>query len=335
MAKLIDQPLASLGLLHDALLVVLPYAAAELVVVHGRTVLALAPESGHPDRVLDLEHALVSVEPAYAGTVQARTLEQLLQELPQVDVGTAAANLTSGRRRDRNHPRRVVTGAQGTCLLVLVCNNNIDSVRKKISQKQGFTPRSDDSPSEKSKVQDPLTLPGALLATDGEPALPLPGDWTAAPVVAGVQVDAFLGDSSTAAFHISSWACSMLPHCNEKNSFFYFKFALCSTVENRVHRPDFLQLSVVRSIFLFSRFEDNADLKNLAPAAVAAKRSRFRRSRDARKSARYSGKKPTEKKRDIASTAREKFEAVISGGARTSRSSSRRRTLLVKFFGGE
>ena len=87
MAELVDQPLRPLSLLHDALLVVLTYRATELVVVHGRPVLALAPELGHPDRVLDLEDALLAVDPADGGAVQLRLGEQLLQELPQVDVG--------------------------------------------------------------------------------------------------------------------------------------------------------------------------------------------------------------------------------------------------------
>ena len=58
MAELVDEPLGALRLLHDALLVVLPEGAAELVVVHGRAVLALAPERGHAVRVDDLEDAL-------------------------------------------------------------------------------------------------------------------------------------------------------------------------------------------------------------------------------------------------------------------------------------
>ena len=63
-AELVDQPLRPLSLLHDTLLVVLAYRATELVVVHGRPVLALAPEFCHPHRVLDLEDALLAVDPA-------------------------------------------------------------------------------------------------------------------------------------------------------------------------------------------------------------------------------------------------------------------------------
>ena len=59
MAELVDEPLGALRLLHDALLVVLPEGAAELVVVHGRAVLALAPQRGHAVRVDDLEDALM------------------------------------------------------------------------------------------------------------------------------------------------------------------------------------------------------------------------------------------------------------------------------------
>jgi len=61
MAKLVHQSLAALRLLHDALLVVLSDAAAELVIVHGGPVLPLAPEPCHPHRVLDLEDSLAAI----------------------------------------------------------------------------------------------------------------------------------------------------------------------------------------------------------------------------------------------------------------------------------
>ena len=53
--ELINKPLGVLRLLDDAFLVVLSDGAAQLVVVHGRTVLALAPQFGHATRVLNLE----------------------------------------------------------------------------------------------------------------------------------------------------------------------------------------------------------------------------------------------------------------------------------------
>lgn len=61
MAKLVHQSLAALRLLHDALLVVLPDTAAELVIVHGGPILPLAPEPRHPHRVLDLEDPLAAI----------------------------------------------------------------------------------------------------------------------------------------------------------------------------------------------------------------------------------------------------------------------------------
>ena len=85
-AELVDEPLRTLRLLHDALAVVLADAAAQLVVVHGRPVLALAPQFGDADAVLDLEDAARTVQPADGRAVQRRLRQQLLQELPQVDV---------------------------------------------------------------------------------------------------------------------------------------------------------------------------------------------------------------------------------------------------------
>lgn len=96
MTKLIDQPLAALRLLHNTFLVVLSDAATQLVVVHCRAILAFAPKPGNPHRVLDLEDALVAVQPAYARAVHAGTLQQLLEELPQVDVRATVADLAGG-----------------------------------------------------------------------------------------------------------------------------------------------------------------------------------------------------------------------------------------------
>lgn len=44
MAELIHEPLASLCLLHDPFLVVLPDASRQLVVVHSGPIFSLAPE---------------------------------------------------------------------------------------------------------------------------------------------------------------------------------------------------------------------------------------------------------------------------------------------------
>ena len=87
--ELVDQPLRPLRLLHHALLVVLADAATQLVVVHRRPVLALSPELRHPHRVLDLEDAGLPVDPADGRAVEVRLGQQLLQELPQVDVRAA------------------------------------------------------------------------------------------------------------------------------------------------------------------------------------------------------------------------------------------------------
>lgn len=46
MTELVHEPLTPLSFLHDAFFVVLSDASRELVVVHGGTVLSLAPKSG-------------------------------------------------------------------------------------------------------------------------------------------------------------------------------------------------------------------------------------------------------------------------------------------------
>lgn len=114
MAELIDQPLATFRLLHNPFLVVLSDAAAQLVVVHGRPILSLAPEPGHADRVLDLEHALPAVQPAYARPVDTRALQQLLQELPEVNVRPTVTHLTTAAAAS------ACPGLRRTAVLVLV-----------------------------------------------------------------------------------------------------------------------------------------------------------------------------------------------------------------------
>lgn len=92
MAELVNQPLRSLSLLHDAFLVVLSDRPAQFVVVHGGSVLSLAPQSGHFDRILDLENALGAVQPSYAGAVSLGSGEEFLEELPEVDVGSCSGS---------------------------------------------------------------------------------------------------------------------------------------------------------------------------------------------------------------------------------------------------
>lgn len=89
-AKLVDQSLSSLCLLHDALLVVLSQRPGQLVIVHGRSVLPLAPERGNPVGVDNLEDASLAVNPVDAARVQVGLVEQLLDKLPEVDVGRAS-----------------------------------------------------------------------------------------------------------------------------------------------------------------------------------------------------------------------------------------------------
>lgn len=96
MAKLVHQPLGSFRLLHDALLVVLPNGPRQLVVVHGGAVFATTPQPGYPHRVFDLEDTLGAVDPADCRLVLVGGRKEFLQELPQVDVGTALAGFGRG-----------------------------------------------------------------------------------------------------------------------------------------------------------------------------------------------------------------------------------------------
>lgn len=100
MAELVDQSLRAFRLLHDALLVVLANGSRQLVVVHGRSILATTPQTGDAHRVLDLEHALGAVQPTDGGDVLLRRGEQFFEELPQVNVCTALASGLGGRQHD-------------------------------------------------------------------------------------------------------------------------------------------------------------------------------------------------------------------------------------------
>jgi len=92
MAELVDEPLRTFRLLHDALAVVLADGAAEFVVVHGRPVLAFAPEPGHADAVFDLEDSARAIQPPDGRSVRFRLRQQLLEELPEVNVRSARSS---------------------------------------------------------------------------------------------------------------------------------------------------------------------------------------------------------------------------------------------------
>lgn len=55
MAKLVNQPLRTFRLFHNPLTIVLADGSTQLVVIHGRTVLAFAPQSGNSDTVFDFK----------------------------------------------------------------------------------------------------------------------------------------------------------------------------------------------------------------------------------------------------------------------------------------
>ncbi len=85
--ELIDESLRALRLLHDSLLVVLAERPAQLVVVHSRPVLAIAPQSGNAAAVDNLKDAAFALDPVNTAGVQLRLVQELLDELPQMDVG--------------------------------------------------------------------------------------------------------------------------------------------------------------------------------------------------------------------------------------------------------
>lgn len=115
MTELVHQPLRSLCLLHDALLVVLSDGPRQLVVVHRRTVLPATPQASHNHRVLDLEDALGPVQPPDSGSVGLWSGQQLLQELPQMNVIASVTLLAWGQ-------------CFGFFHLLLICNANNDTV---------------------------------------------------------------------------------------------------------------------------------------------------------------------------------------------------------------
>jgi len=85
-AELVNQPLTSLGLLHDPFLVVLPQRTRQFVVVHCWTVLSLSPQGGDLDRVDNLEDPLLPVDPVDVVAVKCGLQQELLDKLPEVDV---------------------------------------------------------------------------------------------------------------------------------------------------------------------------------------------------------------------------------------------------------
>jgi len=92
MAELVDKSLTPLGFLHDSLLVILTKRARELVIVHGWSILSLAPESGHLDWVNDLEDSLLSVNPVDVVTIGLGLQQELLHELPEMNVGARSGS---------------------------------------------------------------------------------------------------------------------------------------------------------------------------------------------------------------------------------------------------
>lgn len=87
MAKLIDKPLTSFSFLHNSFFVILSQRTGELVVVHRWAVLPLSPESRNLDRVDNFEYSLLPVQPVDEVPEVLRLEEQLLDELPEMNVG--------------------------------------------------------------------------------------------------------------------------------------------------------------------------------------------------------------------------------------------------------
>lgn len=114
MTELVDQSLRSLRLLHDALLVILPNGPGQLVIVHCRPVLSATPQPGHNHRVLNLKNAFAPVQPPNRRSVSLGRRQQLLEELPQMNVA-AAVTLLAGRY------------SLGFFHLLLICNEKTKS----------------------------------------------------------------------------------------------------------------------------------------------------------------------------------------------------------------
>jgi len=72
MAELIHKSLASFCLLHNSFLVVLPQRSRKLVIIHGRSILSLAPQSGHFDAIDNLEDPFIPVDPVDVVPIELR-----------------------------------------------------------------------------------------------------------------------------------------------------------------------------------------------------------------------------------------------------------------------
>lgn len=86
MAKLIHETLRAFGFLHDALLIILSNRSREFVIVHGRSVFSLAPQSSDSHRIFNLENSFCSIKPSDRCAIGLRIGEKFLQELPQVNM---------------------------------------------------------------------------------------------------------------------------------------------------------------------------------------------------------------------------------------------------------
>lgn len=87
MTELVYQSLGPFCLLHDALLVVLANGSTEFIIIHGRAILPFTPKASDSHGVFDLEYSFGPVEPPDATAVEMRLAKQLLQKLPEMDVG--------------------------------------------------------------------------------------------------------------------------------------------------------------------------------------------------------------------------------------------------------
>lgn len=111
MTELVNQSLRPLRFPHDSFPVILPDGPRKLVIVHRRTVFTDSPKACHPNAIFDFEHASALIQPPDTWTMLLPGGQQLLQELPEMNMRTIFSSTrflcgTSYYSRRRRRRRR-------------------------------------------------------------------------------------------------------------------------------------------------------------------------------------------------------------------------------------